>query len=103
MVIGLGQLYLNNTNDSKFPLGDFIAVHSALPSIFPIENLASTSKYDWIYQPSYTFFSGERRKNLGILNEETFEDAYGKGRFDLNPKVTLLKSGETQYFNPKIR
>ncbi|WP_036799653.1 hypothetical protein [Photobacterium marinum] len=92
-------MYKNNTNDTRFPLGDFVEVHSTLPAIFPIENLTSDSKYDWVYLPSFTFFTGKWIKNFEGFTEETLINEYNKGRFSLNPNIRMLRSGEVYYFN----
>lgn len=95
---GFNYLIKNNTTNDLFPKGDFIITFSNLPAVFPIQHLESNSQFDYVYQPSYTFFDGLGKKNIASLNADELKEFYADGAFVDNPKITLLKTGNTEYF-----
>ncbi|OZS44351.1 hypothetical protein [Photobacterium sanguinicancri] len=102
-VFGEGDMFLNNTENTLFPIGNFITMFSSLPSITPFEKLTSTSEYDWVYQPSFSFLPETHTRNIAINNKIQIVDHYNNGRLNENPSVTMLKSGKRTYFNKKAQ
>lgn len=91
-----------NVRDPKFPLGDFIIMKTTLPSHAPLEWFASNNQYDWLYQPSFTFFENGYKETLKPLLDGSFDKEYALGRFDLNPNIKMLKTRKRLYFNESL-
>ena len=99
IVFNFALVYLDNT-DAKLALkGNFVAMSTPLPDLFPVDKLHTNQPYSYLYAPPIFYRISDV---LSKLSGKQMDSLYQQGRFTLNPYIRNLNTGEYMYFNPKL-